>query len=190
MEVWREGDMGRVGEGDWLLVIGFWIDGVHFTFWFLGSLQGFRMVYVLLKTHSLVPGPEAGASGPLQKNEPPRCCPVLCWVKTSCFTAKLAVLKKESAQGGTCTRTGGALDAVPLLLGYLSMDKIGHPAGICPRICRLKAGRPVCLDDRVKMMIRPLAEDGGLAPHATRWWHDPVSTGSRPAGPVRHPWSS
>lgn len=59
--------------------------------------------------------------------------------------------KKESAQGGTCTRTGGALDAVPLLLGYLSMDKIGHPAGICPRICRLKAGRPVCLDDRVKI---------------------------------------
>ncbi len=141
-------------------------------------------------THSQAAGTGSGRFRSPEKNEPPRCCPVLCWVKTSCFTAKLAVLKKEYAQGGTCPRTGGAPDAVPLLLGCLSMDKTGHPAGICPRICRLKAGRPVCLDDRVKMMIRKLAEDGGLAPHATRWWHDPVSTGSRPAGPVRHPWSS
>ena len=34
-----------------------------------------------------------------------------------------------------------------------------------------------------------MAEAGGLAPHATRWWHDPVSNGSRRAGPFRLPWS-
>ena len=65
--------------------------------------------------------------------------------------------KRNGAQGGTCTRTGGALDAVPLLLGYLGM--IGHPAGSCPRICRLKAGRPVWLNDRVEMN----------GPHGTQW---------------------
>lgn len=42
---------------------------------------------------------------PNQKNEPPRCCPVLRWLKANCFAAKLAVLTKLVLQSGTWHRT-------------------------------------------------------------------------------------
>jgi hypothetical protein len=55
-------------------------------------------------------------------------------------------VREIGTRGEICTHTGGALDAVPLLLGYAGD---GNRTGSCTRIPVWRAQSPKLLDDAV-----------------------------------------
>lgn len=77
---------------------------------------------------------------PAKAGGPPGICTLLDRLRADGFASKLA--DRIGARGGIRTCTGGALDAVPLLLGYTS--KTGESGGSCTHILSLK-GRTLFL---------------------------------------------
>lgn len=91
---------------------------------------------------------------------------------------------KIGSRGWGCTRTGGALNAVPLLLGYATMEGELAPAvGLSPTRTRLKGE---VLGYFAFTGIWKLAERRDLHP-IPQMRGDLLSTESRHAGPVHVP---